>query len=62
MVVKTYMAIPGVNYTESFSPVMTDSTVRIIIGIYLHKKDKSQDYWILWIGDQFVYCVPGRDG
>ena len=36
IIVKGYMSIPGVNYTKSFSPVMTDVTVRILIILYLH--------------------------
>ena len=35
IVVKGYMSIPGVDYTKSFSLVMTDTTVRILIILYL---------------------------
>ena len=39
IVMKGYMAIPGVDYTESFSPVVTDATTRLMITIYLYKSD-----------------------
>jgi Reverse transcriptase (RNA-dependent DNA polymerase) len=29
------MQIPGVDYTESFAPVASDSGIRIVIGIFL---------------------------
>ena len=49
VIVKGYMSIPGIDYTEKFSPVMTDATVRIFIAIYLHlKKYKPEEKWCLW--------------
>jgi hypothetical protein len=36
IVVKGYMQIPGVDFTESFSPVATDATIRMTIGIFLY--------------------------
>jgi hypothetical protein len=34
-----YMQVPGVDYTESFSPVGNDTSVRIVIGITLYHDD-----------------------
>ena len=44
IVMKGFMAIPGVDYTESFSPVVTDATTRIMITIYMNK---TGDGWII---------------
>ena len=33
--VKGYMQVPGVDYTESFSPVALDTSIRIMIGLTL---------------------------
>jgi hypothetical protein len=30
------MQIPGVNYTESFQPVASDTDIRVVIGIFLY--------------------------
>ena len=39
--VKGYAQIPGVDYTESFSPVVADITVRVCFCFYLHNKKKG---------------------
>jgi hypothetical protein len=40
-----YLQIPGVDFTETFSPVASDSTIRITLGVFLYKeKPKS---WVL---------------
>ena len=36
-----YMAIPRIDYSESFSPFVTDATTRIMIVIYLHEENKK---------------------
>jgi hypothetical protein len=36
IVTKGFMQIPGVDYTESFSPVATDASARTVIGISLY--------------------------
>ena len=36
-----FMQIPGVDYTESFCPVATDTALRIIFGIVLYKHDEG---------------------
>ena len=36
IVVKGYVQIPGVDFTESFAPVATDTTVRILFAIALY--------------------------
>ena len=38
-VVKGFMQIPGVDYTESFSPVCKDSTIRTSFAMVLWNKD-----------------------
>jgi Reverse transcriptase (RNA-dependent DNA polymerase) len=30
-----FMQIPGVDYTESFEPVASESSIRIVIGIFI---------------------------
>jgi Reverse transcriptase (RNA-dependent DNA polymerase) len=43
-----FMQIPGVDYTESFAPVASDSGIRIVIGIFLYYLHHSpQDNWVL---------------
>jgi hypothetical protein len=41
IVLKGYVMLPGVDYTESFSPVATDTTVRIAITIALYRQDEG---------------------
>jgi Reverse transcriptase (RNA-dependent DNA polymerase) len=42
------MQIPGVDYTESFAPVASDSGIRIVIGIFLYYlHQRPQDNWVL---------------
>jgi hypothetical protein len=47
-VTKGYMQVPGVDFTESFSPVATDSTIRIGIGLTLYHEE---DNWICEVFD-----------
>ena len=51
IVVKGYMQIPGVDFTESFSPVATDATIRMIIGIFLFQLNHKGEDWILEMFD-----------
>ena len=37
--VKGYMQVPGVEYTESFSPFATNISTRILIGLTLYHKE-----------------------
>ena len=49
VVMKGYESIPGVDYTEKFSPVMTDTSVQIMIMMYLYKLTRyPQQHWVLW--------------
>ena len=49
IVVKGYMQIPGVDYSESFSPVVNDTTTRVVLGLTLHKQHELDD----WICEMF---------
>jgi Reverse transcriptase (RNA-dependent DNA polymerase) len=43
-----FMQIPGVDYTESFAPVASDSGIRIVIGIFLYYFHLfPRDEWVL---------------
>jgi Reverse transcriptase (RNA-dependent DNA polymerase) len=43
-----FMQLPGVDYTESFAPVASDSGIRIVIGIFLFFLHMvPQDEWVL---------------
>ena len=47
-----FMQIPGVDYTESFSPVSSDTAIRVTIGIFLYFYDEQpQEDWILEVFD-----------
>ena len=52
-VVQGFKQIPGVDYTESFSPVATDSSIRSVIGIFLfmHHMFKDTGGWTLEMFD-----------
>ena len=43
-----YMQVPGVDYTESFSPVANDTIIRTVIGIVLYYDEQS---WIIEVVD-----------
>ena len=44
-VVKGYMQVPGVDFIDSFSPVTSDTSTRILIGLTLYYKY----YW--WVAE-----------
>jgi Reverse transcriptase (RNA-dependent DNA polymerase) len=42
------MQIPGVDYTESFAPVASDTGIRVVIGIFLYSlHQRPKDDWVL---------------
>jgi hypothetical protein len=41
IVLKGYVMVPGVDYTESFSPVATDTTVRTSIAMALYRQKEG---------------------
>ena len=47
IVVKGYMQIPGVDYTETFSPVASDTAIRLGISIVLYFQENSAEDWVL---------------
>jgi len=69
IVTRGFLMIPGVDYTESFSPVTTETGVRTVIGVSLHyinedlrNKVKTEDQWILEVYDveaAFLNAKPG---
>ena len=46
--VKRYMQVPGVDYIDSFSPVATDTSTRILIGLTLYHEEEG---WVSHICD-----------
>jgi Reverse transcriptase (RNA-dependent DNA polymerase) len=47
-----FMQISGVDYTESFAQVASDSGIRIVIGIFLHYFCMfPRDEWVLESND-----------
>ena len=54
-----FMQIPGVDYTESFSPVATDTALRIIFGMVLFNEDKG---WVCYSYDvEAAFLEPSMD-
>jgi hypothetical protein len=53
IVTKGFMQIPGVDFTESFSPVATDASIRITFGIslYFMEDGDADGEWVLEIFD-----------
>jgi hypothetical protein len=52
IVSKGFMQIPGVDYTESFAPVSSDTAIRVVIGIYLFYQHKlPKENWLLEMFD-----------
>jgi Reverse transcriptase (RNA-dependent DNA polymerase) len=56
-----FMQIPGVDYTESFAPVESDSGIRIVIGIFLFCLHMfPQDEWVIEtfdVEEAFLKCI-----
>ena len=47
IVSKSFMQVPGVDFTEKFSPVATDTSTRIIIGLVLYY------FYLEWVCEAF---------
>ena len=41
IVLKGFHMIPGVDYTENYSPVSTDTSTRVILGLTMYKRDEG---------------------
>ena len=50
------MCIPGVDYSESFAPVITDTRTRWMITLYLFK---SNERWVIEMIDYEVAYLNG---
>jgi len=46
-----FMQIPGVDFTESFAPVASDTSIRTLISIFLFMLHISKDEWVLEMMD-----------
>ena len=58
-VVKGYMQVPGFYFTGSFSPVASDNSTRILIGLTLYYED---DEWIADIFDmEAAFLYPNME-
>ena len=59
IVAKGFMEIPGVDYSESFAPVVKDESFRVMLVVYLVKAGLDE-YWIAQIYDittAFLYGI-----
>jgi Reverse transcriptase (RNA-dependent DNA polymerase) len=41
-VARGFMQIPGVDFTESFAPMASDTSIKLVIGIYLYLQNNIQ--------------------
>lgn len=57
VVSKGYMQIPSIDYTERYSPVANDTTVRLVITYTLYKED---DHWICELIDIKAAFLEGE--
>lgn len=56
IVSKGYMQVPGIDYTEKFAPVASDSTTRIIIALTLYFEDRG---WVCELIDIEAVFLEG---
>ena len=59
VVTKGYMQIPGVDYTEKFSPVATASSLRIGLALTLHN-DNEEEPWVCELVDVEAAFLEGK--
>ena len=60
IVVKGYVQIPGLDFTDSFAPVATDASMRMIFALSLYKWDKSEEIrWVCEIIDVEAAFLEG---
>ena len=59
VVTKGYMQIPGVDYTEKFSPVATASSLRVGLALTLHNNNEEKP-WVCELVDVEAAFLEGR--
>ena len=59
IVSKGFMQVPGVDYTEKFSPIATDTTTRVVIALTLMNKHRG---WVCHSIDIEAAFLEGRLG
>ena len=58
-IVKGYMQVPGVEFTESFSTFASDTSTRILIGLTLYYEDYG---WIVELCDiEVAFLYPNTE-
>jgi Reverse transcriptase (RNA-dependent DNA polymerase) len=43
-VARGFMQIPGLDFTESFAPVASDTSIKLVIGIFLYLQNNHPGY------------------
>jgi Reverse transcriptase (RNA-dependent DNA polymerase) len=53
-----FMQIPGVDYTELFAPVASDTGMRVVIGIFLYQYNKNTVLDSVGASTKEIYWLP----
>jgi hypothetical protein len=61
-VARGFMKIPGIDFPESFAPVPSNTSIKLVIGIYLYLQNNHPKLnWVLETFDfeaEFLNAVP----